>query len=65
MSVKTESTSNAQTATPDDAPARMLDTQTPGVREMLCPICEHAMPDLKGGKASICPVCGFKDSCCY
>ena len=34
-------------------------------REMPCPICGHLMPDLKGGKATICPVCGFKDSCCY
>jgi membrane protease subunit (stomatin/prohibitin family) len=34
-------------------------------REMPCPVCGHPMPDLKGGKESICPVCGFKDSCCY
>jgi len=34
-------------------------------REMPCPVCGTAMPDLRGGKASICPVCGFKDSCCY
>lgn len=34
-------------------------------REMPCPICGHPMPDLKGGKATICAVCGFKDSCCY
>jgi predicted RNA-binding Zn-ribbon protein involved in translation (DUF1610 family) len=33
--------------------------------EMLCPVCGDAMPDLKGGKATICPNCGFKDSCCY
>ena len=33
--------------------------------EMPCPVCGAVMPDLKGGKASICPVCGFKDSCCY
>ena len=33
--------------------------------EMPCPVCGAPMPDLKGGKASICPVCGFKDSCCY
>jgi hypothetical protein len=32
---------------------------------MPCPVCGHAMPDLKGGKATICVVCGFKDSCCY
>ena len=34
-------------------------------REMPCPVCGTLMPDLKGGKATICPVCGFKDSCCY
>jgi membrane protease subunit (stomatin/prohibitin family) len=33
--------------------------------KMPCPVCGHPMPDLKGGKATICPVCGFKDSCCY
>jgi len=32
---------------------------------MLCPVCGHEMPDLKGGKATICPAWGFKDSCCY
>lgn len=36
-----------------------------GEREMPCPMCGEPMPDLKGGKASICPNCGFKDSCCY
>ncbi|HEY7974921.1 MAG TPA: hypothetical protein VID72_06235 [Ktedonobacterales bacterium] len=34
-------------------------------REMPCPVCGTSMPDLKGGKATICSVCGFKDSCCY
>lgn len=34
-------------------------------REMPCPVCGHPMPDLKGGKDTICVVCGFKDSCCY
>lgn len=34
-------------------------------REMPCPVCGGVMPDLKGGKSSICPNCGFKDSCCY
>lgn len=37
----------------------------PAAREMPCPQCGHPMPDLKGGKDSICPICGFKDSCCY
>jgi len=32
---------------------------------MDCPVCGHEMPNLKGGKATICPACGFKDSCCY
>ncbi len=36
-----------------------------GEREMLCPVCGVPMPDLKGGKAAICSVCGFKDSCCF
>jgi hypothetical protein len=36
-----------------------------GEREMLCPVCSAPMPDLKGGKAAICSVCGFKDSCCF
>jgi hypothetical protein len=36
-----------------------------GVGLMACPVCGHPMPDLKGGKATICPECGFKDSCCY
>jgi predicted amidophosphoribosyltransferase len=43
-----------------DAPALPL-----GPRQMLCPACGHPMPDLKGGKASICENCGYKDSCCY
>lgn len=37
----------------------------PGADEMPCPICGSVMPDLKGGKATICPTCGFKDSCCF
>ncbi len=44
-------------------PAR--DEGEPQAGEMACPVCGHPMPDLKGGKASICAVCGFKDSCCY
>lgn len=56
---------------PGDAPDTALDAQTPELwaqpdaGEMPCPICGVAMPDLKGGKATICPNCGFKDSCCY
>lgn len=37
----------------------------PTAREMPCPMCGHPMSDLKGGKDTICPVCGFKDSCCF
>ncbi|HEX8981908.1 MAG TPA: hypothetical protein VF792_03990 [Ktedonobacterales bacterium] len=33
--------------------------------EMACPVCFAPMPNLKGGKATICPNCGFKDSCCF
>ncbi|HEX6121737.1 MAG TPA: hypothetical protein VFY89_01190 [Ktedonobacterales bacterium] len=40
-------------------------TSDPTAREMPCPQCGHPMPDLKGGKDSLCPICGFKDSCCY
>ncbi len=30
-----------------------------------CPSCGHPMPDLAGGRVSICPRCGYKESCCY
>jgi len=30
-----------------------------------CPGCGHDMPALKGARLSICPVCGYKESCCY
>jgi DNA-directed RNA polymerase subunit RPC12/RpoP len=50
----------------DDAPQpTAAPSPPPAPREMPCPNCGHLMPDLKGGKASICPNCGFKDSCCY
>jgi 8-oxo-dGTP diphosphatase len=42
---------------------RVSSADVPG--EMPCPVCGHPMPDLKGGKGTICNVCGFKDSCCY
>ena len=51
-----------------DVPGESSDQQTardPGEREMQCPVCGTPMPDLKGGKATLCPTCGFKDSCCY
>jgi hypothetical protein len=50
---------------PRDAHGDEHDRDEPGEREMPCPVCGSPMPDLKGGKATICPVCGFKDSCCY
>ncbi|HEX6797155.1 MAG TPA: hypothetical protein VF116_05505 [Ktedonobacterales bacterium] len=58
------------TTRPDEMSALTRDDDTPMSQrsspdEMPCPVCGHPMPDLKGGKASICPVCGFKDSCCY
>lgn len=45
--------------------ATMPREQTLAENEMPCPVCGEAMPDLKGGKATICPNCGFKDSCCF
>ncbi len=37
----------------------------PLVGVMDCPACGHQMPDLRGGSTAICPICGFKDSCCF
>lgn len=53
----------ADRATPTGATCDAMEIQSE--REMPCPACGAIMPDLKGGKASICPNCGFKDSCCY
>ena len=54
---------------PTNGPAtnEMAGREQPKVieRSMSCPVCGHQMPDLKGGKATICVVCGFKDSCCF
>lgn len=57
---------------PKTEPREQSDDQTRDERtvahdshEMPCPVCGTPMPDLKGGKATICSVCGFKDSCCY
>lgn len=63
-------TMDAQTANllPNTGASRDEDDRhaaTTAEREMPCPVCGHPMPDLKGGKDTICPVCGFKDSCCY
>ena len=60
-----------QVVKPGDAPAVPTVSAADSVRtewdarSQPCPVCGHPMPDLKGGKASICEVCGFKDSCCY
>jgi membrane protease subunit (stomatin/prohibitin family) len=48
-----------------EAPAEEKYPSLANEREMPCPMCGVSMPDLKGGKASICPNCGFKDSCCF
>jgi len=51
---------------PETQAIRLAQEETaPGAGEMACPACGSAMPDLKGGRATICPVCGFKDSCCF
>jgi hypothetical protein len=50
---------------PPAKPDRDQQAEATDSREMPCPVCGASMPDLKGGKATICPVCGFKDSCCY
>jgi DNA-directed RNA polymerase subunit RPC12/RpoP len=68
-----KTTDNGQTTYPsksvsDDMSTGSSDQQVvrePGDREMQCPVCGTPMPDLKGGKATLCPTCGFKDSCCY
>jgi membrane protease subunit (stomatin/prohibitin family) len=61
--------SSQQPTTEQDAqhaePDRDEQTEATDSHEMPCPVCGAPMPDLKGGKASICPVCGFKDSFCY
>lgn len=49
----------------EDTIERTQDTPAGSDREMPCPMCGASMPDLKGGKASICTACGFKDSCCF
>jgi hypothetical protein len=63
-----ENTETQAAPTQDGAAADSVSEQrdrTSGPGVMACPVCGHEMPDLKGGKATICPACGFKDSCCY
>ncbi|HEX3271868.1 MAG TPA: hypothetical protein VHR15_14555 [Ktedonobacterales bacterium] len=63
-----ENAETSEAPTQDSAaPAIALEQNdhTLGAGTMACPVCDHEMPDLKGGKATICPACGFKDSCCY
>jgi hypothetical protein len=54
-------------ATPQQAVAAARERQRERALggEMPCPVCGHLMPDLKGGRETICLSCGFKDSCCY
>jgi len=62
--METQRTSGAEENRPRDGEqGQPASAGAPG--EMPCPVCGHPMPDLKGGKDTICPVCGFKDSCCY
>lgn len=49
----------------DDATRATQRAELPSERLMPCPQCGHPMPDLRGGKASICANCGYKESCCF
>lgn len=64
--VRANSESDMEDAASSATPPSALSVQRePASGEMPCPVCGSPMPDLKGGKATICPTCGFKDSCCY
>ncbi len=66
MSSQPASADGAQESTTTmPTPGTSNAAREPEVNEMPCPVCGSPMPDLKGGKASICPTCGFKDSCCF
>ena len=58
-------TQTGERRVPETAPVDETSCASAGERDMPCPMCGASMPDLKGGKASICPNCGFKDSCCF
>jgi membrane protease subunit (stomatin/prohibitin family) len=63
-----DNTETQEAPTRENAPTEALQKQRSARLDagvMACPVCGHEMPDLKGGKATICPACGFKDSCCY
>jgi len=62
-SAETQQAPTQTDAAPESAQEQPLSNQETGLME--CPVCGHLMPDLKGGKATICSACGFKDSCCY
>ncbi|HVA24354.1 MAG TPA: hypothetical protein VMW62_08175 [Chloroflexota bacterium] len=46
-------------------PSDHLDTMKDEPDLQPCPNCGHEMPALKGARLSVCPVCGYKESCCY
>jgi membrane protease subunit (stomatin/prohibitin family) len=62
-SAETQQAPTQMDTTPESAQEQPASRLNKGLME--CPVCGHPMPDLKGGKATICPACGFKDSCCY
>ena len=62
---KAEQTESRERADKRMRDQRVAEQESRESHEMPCPVCGMPMPDLKGGKATICPVCGFKDSCCY
>jgi len=47
------------------APVEELLEQADQPDRQPCPGCWNEMPGLKGARLSICPVCGYKESCCY
>lgn len=60
-STRSAATSSAE----EQTTASVARDEALALNEMPCPVCGSPMPDLKGGKATICPNCGFKDSCCF
>ena len=62
-STETQQAPTQTDAAPESTQERPFSRLETGLMD--CPVCGYPMPDLKGGKATICPACGFKDSCCY